>query len=641
MTTLDNTQVQSQAQVDTRLAAAFPPGFLWGSATASYQVEGATHEDGRSLSIWDQFAATPGKTFQGDTGDIADDHYHRMPQDVALMAELGLGAYRFSLAWPRILPQGRGLVNSPGLDFYDRLVDTLLAHGIKPFATLYHWDLPIALEEEGGWVNRDTAYAFAEYAEVTARRLGDRVEAWITLNEPWCSAFLGYGIGVHAPGLQNRQAAFDAGHNLLLAHGLAVPRIRASIRPGAQVGITLNFTPQYAADERPETLHAIERADAFSNRWFLDPIYRGSYPDNLFSSFQVNPPSVQEGDFAIISAPIDFLGVNYYSRSLMQSKLTADSENHENSESGGPHEGAEAVRPFPAQFTRKWAGKSIHRASPTSWYASTVSTPFPRFTSLKMARPSPTSGTGKITSAIPCASSTCTRTSRRRPVPSRQVCRYVATSSGRCSTTLSGEKAIASVSVSSMSITPRSAAFSKTAPSGIRASSLPIIGTSRGNKQQQGAPRRPPVPVRGLASSRTSQQPSRDRGNSPPIHQQVTHDRGTRPSTNRSPTTEGTAHAPTALPRPREQPTRQQPSRDRGNSPRANSPPAPAGTAHAPTALPRPREQPTHPPATRPPARGGPTIREAAVALVEGSSIVGPPLAGGLFLLYHDASHVP
>ena len=353
MTTLNNTQVQSQAQVDTRLAAAFPPGFLWGSATASYQVEGATHEDGRSLSIWDQFAATPGKTFQGDTGDIADDHYHRMPQDVALMAELGLGAYRFSLAWPRILPQGRGKVNSPGLDFYDRLVDTLLAHGIKPFATLYHWDLPIALEEKGGWVNRDTAYAFAEYAEVTARRLGDRVEAWITLNEPWCSAFLGYGIGVHAPGLQNRQAAFDAGHNLLLAHGLAVPRIRASIRPGAQVGITLNFTPQYAADERPETLRAIERADAFSNRWFLDPIYRGSYPDNLFSGFQVNPPPVQDGDFAIITAPIDFLGVNYYSRSLMQSKLTSGSsgsENHENSESGEHHEGAEAVRPVPGSI---------------------------------------------------------------------------------------------------------------------------------------------------------------------------------------------------------------------------------------------------------------------------------------------------
>jgi beta-glucosidase len=326
MTTLDNSvqsTAQMQAQVDTNLAAAFPPGFLWGSATASYQIEGATHEDGRSLSIWDQFVATPGKVFQGDTGDIADDHYHRMPQDVALMAELGLGAYRFSLAWPRILPQGRGQVNAAGLDFYDRLVDTLLAHGIKPFATLYHWDLPLVLEEKGGWVNRDTAYAFAEYAEVVAKRLGDRVDAWITLNEPWCSAFLGYGIGIHAPGLQDKQAAFDAGHNLLLAHGLAVPRIRANISPTAQVGITLNFTPQYAADERPETLQAIERADAFNNRWFLDPIYLGRYPDNLFSNFNVTPPQVQEGDFAIISTPIDLLGVNYYSRSLMQSKAAA------------------------------------------------------------------------------------------------------------------------------------------------------------------------------------------------------------------------------------------------------------------------------------------------------------------------------
>lgn len=351
MTTLDNTQVQSQAQVDTQVAAAFPSGFLWGSATASYQIEGATHEDGRSLSIWDQFAATPGKTFQGDTGDIADDHYHRMPQDVALMAELGLGAYRFSLAWPRILPQGRGQINTPGLDFYDRLVDTLLAHNIKPFATLYHWDMPLVLEEKGGWVNRDTAYAFAEYAEVVAKRLGDRVDAWITLNEPWCSAFLGYGIGVHAPGLQDRQAAFDAGHNLLLAHGLAVPRIRANIAPTAQVGITLNFTPQYAADERPETLRAIERADAFSNRWFLDPIYHSRYPDNLFASFHVNPPPIQEGDFAIIGAPIDFLGVNYYSRSLMQSKSTTassdGSENHENSEG---HEGVEAIRPVPGSM---------------------------------------------------------------------------------------------------------------------------------------------------------------------------------------------------------------------------------------------------------------------------------------------------
>jgi beta-glucosidase len=190
-------------QTDQNLATLFPPNFLWGAATASYQIEGAAHEEGRGTSIWDTFAATPGKVFQGDNGDIADDHYHRMPEDVELMARLGLQAYRFSIAWPRILPQGRGNANNAGLDFYDRLVDNLLAKNIQPFATLYHWDLPQTLQDAGGWVNRATAYAFADYAEVVAQRLGDRVAGWITLNEPWCSAFLGYGIGLHAPGIKD------------------------------------------------------------------------------------------------------------------------------------------------------------------------------------------------------------------------------------------------------------------------------------------------------------------------------------------------------------------------------------------------------------------------------------------------------
>jgi beta-glucosidase len=322
------------SQTEQHLAALFPPNFLWGTATASYQIEGATHEGGRGPSIWDTFAATPGKVSQGDNGDIADDHYHRMPEDVELMARLDLQAYRFSIAWPRILPQGRGQVNNVGLDFYDRLVDNLLARGIQPFATLYHWDLPQPLQDEGGWVNRATAYAFADYAEIVAKRLGDRVAGWITLNEPWCSAFLGYGIGLHAPGIKDMQSAFDAGHHLLLAHGLAVPRIRAVSR--AQVGITLNFTPGYPADERPETQQALERYDALNTRWFLDPLTRSSYPEHLFEGPGIKQPPIADGDLQIISTPIDFLGINNYSRSVIRGSQAAT-----------PVEAIEQVAPVP------------------------------------------------------------------------------------------------------------------------------------------------------------------------------------------------------------------------------------------------------------------------------------------------------
>lgn len=302
----------------TASATSFPPDFLWGAATSSYQIEGATNEDGRATSIWDRFAATPGKTYQGETGDIADDHYHRMPDDVALMSELRLSAYRFSVAWPRILPQGSAAVNEKGLDFYDRLVDMLLAKGITPLATLYHWDLPLSLHEKGGWLVRETAYAFADYAEVVAKRLGDRVHWWLTHNEPWCSAYLGYAMGVHAPGVCDTQMALNAGHHILLSHGLSVPRMRAHLSPHAQVGIALDFYPVYAADNRPETLRAVERADAFRNRWFLDPLFRGRYPDGLFSDMAAAPPSSCDDDFSIISSPIDFLGVNYYSRMLVR-----------------------------------------------------------------------------------------------------------------------------------------------------------------------------------------------------------------------------------------------------------------------------------------------------------------------------------
>ena len=305
----------------SELIGAFPPDFLWGAATSAYQIEGAVHEDGRGLSVWDRFAAISGTTCQGETGEIAADHYHRMQEDVALMAELNLNAYRFSLSWPRIIPQGTGAVNERGLDFYDRLVDALLARGIRPLATLYHWDLPVALQDQGGWLVRDTAYAFAEYAEVVARRLGDRVDCWLTQNEPWCSAYLGYAEGVHAPGIRDKHLAVIAGHHVLLAHGLSVPRLRAHISTQAQVGIALDFYPVYAADDRPETLLAIERADTFRNRWFLDPLFRGSYPDDLFTDLKVTPPPILEGDGKIISVPLDFLGVNYYSRMIVRDSI--------------------------------------------------------------------------------------------------------------------------------------------------------------------------------------------------------------------------------------------------------------------------------------------------------------------------------
>lgn len=316
MSILSNTDPQTQAETD--LARRFPADFLWGAATASYQIEGATCEDGRGSSIWDDFAATPGQVYGGHTGEMAADHYHLVEQDTNLMTQLGLNAYRFSIAWPRIVPQGRGAINQAGLDFYDRLVDTLLAKGIQPFATLYHWDLPSPLEQAGGWTTRDTAYAFADYAEIVARCLGDRVASWITLNEPWCSAYLGYGIGVHAPGHKDRQAAIDAAHHLLLGHGLAVPRLRANVAVNIPVGITNLLNPVYAADERPETARDMALANDFSNGWFLDPIYRGAYPEQFFEHMQLNPPPIQAGDMETISVPLDFLGVNNYSRIIVR-----------------------------------------------------------------------------------------------------------------------------------------------------------------------------------------------------------------------------------------------------------------------------------------------------------------------------------
>lgn len=297
--------------------------FIWGAATAAYQIEGAVDEDGRGPSIWDVFTAIPGAIARGETGAVAADHYHRMPEDVAVMRELRLDAYRFSIAWPRIMPEGTGRVNQAGLDFYKRLLDELAKSGIKAYATLYHWDLPQALQDRwGGWIGRDTASAFAEYADVVSRALGDGVDSWITLNEPWVSAYLGYGWGSHAPGYRSMQLGMQASHHLLLAHGLSVPILRAN--GNGRVGITLNFSPIESATDAQEDIEAAERADTNVNLWFLEPLFRGRYPASLLPDLSHAKLRVHEGDMGTITAPIDFLGVNYYTRFLIEHGASAE-----------------------------------------------------------------------------------------------------------------------------------------------------------------------------------------------------------------------------------------------------------------------------------------------------------------------------
>ena len=293
----------------------FPPDFTFGVATSSYQIEGATQEDGRGQSIWDTFCRQPGRIRDGTTGEVACDHYHRWEGDLDLIAELGVDAYRFSLAWPRIQPFGAGAVNEKGLDFYERLTDGLLARGIRPYATLYHWDLPQALQDQGGWVNRDTTQRFAEYAALVGARLGDRLASLATLNEPWCSSLLSYHLGAHAPGLKDRRLALGAAHHLLLGHGLAMQALRASGVPGS-LGIVLNLNPTYAATEDPADQARALADDGYSNRWFLDPLLRGEYPADMWSLYGHDVPHIRSGDLALIQEPLDFLGVNYYTRTV-------------------------------------------------------------------------------------------------------------------------------------------------------------------------------------------------------------------------------------------------------------------------------------------------------------------------------------
>jgi beta-glucosidase len=298
----------------------FPDGFAWGTATASYQIEGAVEEGGRSPSIWDTFSHTPGTIDNGDTGDVADDHYHRYEEDVELMADLGVGWYRFSLAWPRLQPDGRGALNEAGVDFYSRLIDALLAKGVQPWITLYHWDLPQVLQDAGGWPARDTAERFAEYAAAVYARLRDRVTYWTTLNEPWVAAFIGHATGRHAPGLQDPEASLRAAHHMLLGHGLATEAMRAQGDGDSRFGITLSMSPIEPASEDPADVDAARRADGLTNRIFLDPLLRGAYPADTLEDVRgvTDGAHIQDGDEQRINAPLDFLGINYYYRTIVR-----------------------------------------------------------------------------------------------------------------------------------------------------------------------------------------------------------------------------------------------------------------------------------------------------------------------------------
>jgi beta-glucosidase len=311
----------------------FASDFVWGVATSSYQIEGAIHADGRAPSIWDTFCSRPGAVEDGSDGAVACDHYHRFADDVALMKELGVDAYRFSVAWPRVVPGGTGPVNQRGLDFYERLVDALLAAGIAPYVTLFHWDLPQSLEDAGGWPVRATADAFVEYVAALVGRLGDRVQSWITHNEPWCTSMLGYHTGRHAPGRQSLPDALAASHHLLLSHGMAVPVIR-ELSKGARVGITLNCTLAHPASASEADRALASWYDGYFNRWFLDPVHGRGYPEDMLRDHRDkgNLPAdwdtlVRAGDLATIAVPCDFLGLNYYTRAVFRSSDLPEAQN--------------------------------------------------------------------------------------------------------------------------------------------------------------------------------------------------------------------------------------------------------------------------------------------------------------------------
>ncbi len=312
---MSSSGVSSRTQTESQRAGHFPPDFLFGAATSAYQIEGSPLADGAGASIWHRFAHTPGRMQDGATGDVACDHYRRAPDDVALMHDLGLQAYRFSIAWARVLPEGHGRVNRSGLDFYARLVDALLACGIQPCITLYHWDLPAALDDRGGWLNRDVAGWFGDYAHIIFRALGDRVPLWATLNEPWVVADAGYLHGVHAPGHSRLEEVPHVSHNLLRAHGSAVQAFRSDGR--GQIGLVVNIEPKDPASDRAADREAAQRADAYMNRQYLDAVFFGHYPEELHQVWSAWPEFPAQ-DFTLIGTPIDFLGINYYTRNVVR-----------------------------------------------------------------------------------------------------------------------------------------------------------------------------------------------------------------------------------------------------------------------------------------------------------------------------------
>jgi beta-glucosidase len=320
----------------------FPRDFLWGTATASYQIEGGVTEEGRGASIWDSFCAIPGRIFNSQNGDVACDHYHRYQEDVGLMKELGLKAYRFSIAWPRVFPEGKGRPNRAGVDFYNRLIDELVRNEVDPMATLYHWDLPQALQDNGGWANRDTMDRFVDYADFSFRSFGDRVKKWVTHNEPWVAAYAGNFLGRHAPGLKDLSLAVQVSHHLILSHARVVERYKSVKDPKGEIGISLNLYPTYPATNAEGDREAAALVDEYHNRWFLDPILKGRYPEGLLRLFRqkLGSPIVMPGDMDSIAAnPCDFVGINYYFR-----KVIRKSENH-------PILGFEEVKPETSRYT--------------------------------------------------------------------------------------------------------------------------------------------------------------------------------------------------------------------------------------------------------------------------------------------------
>jgi len=308
---------------DLELKARFPKDFVWGVATSAFQIEGATNSDGRGSSIWDTFCARPGAIADGTDGSRACEHYQRWQADLDLIANLGVNTYRFSVAWPRVQPLGSGAWNSKGLDFYERLVDGMLKRGLAPYLTLNHWDLPQALQDQGGWANRDIIYRFVEYALGMHQRLGDRVASIATHNEPWVMAVLGYETGIFAPGIKERGIAMQAAHHLLLSHGMAVRALR-EVGCKAELGIVLNLSPIQAATESPQDLAKAKLDDGLLVRWFMDPLYKGRYPQDILDHLQADIPLVQDGDLEIIATPIDFMGINYYSRTVVRAEGSYD-----------------------------------------------------------------------------------------------------------------------------------------------------------------------------------------------------------------------------------------------------------------------------------------------------------------------------